>query len=56
MNDDRDDMQEYAFANQPDLLDTQDELDLPPHKRTGYAERIYEAADDLRKRMREEAP
>jgi len=29
--------------------------DLPAHKRDGYAEKMYEMADDLRKRLREEA-
>ena len=29
--------------------------DLPPHKRDGYAERIYELADDFRKQLRENA-
>ena len=28
---------------------------LPPHKRDGYAERIYEMADDLRDRLKFEA-
>lgn len=28
---------------------------LPPHKRDGYAERIYEMADDLRDRKKFEA-
>lgn len=27
---------------------------MPEHKRDGYAERMYEMADDMRKRLREE--
>lgn len=45
--------QEAIYA----LLDKDDfdpELGLPDHKRSGYAERMYEAADFERKRRREE--
>lgn len=54
MNDERDDMQEWADLYQQELWEQQMQLDLPPHKRDGYAERMAEAADDLRKRMKEE--
>lgn len=32
----------------------QEQEALPVHKRDGYAERMYEQADDARKRLREE--
>ncbi len=32
------------------------ERDLPPHKRTGYAEKMAEIADDARKAARENQP
>jgi hypothetical protein len=31
----------------------EEQMALPPHKREGYAERMYEAADDARKAARE---
>jgi flagellar biosynthesis/type III secretory pathway chaperone len=43
-----------AGATEDKLMDEEDtEYHLPPHKRTGYAERMYEMADDLRKAQRE---
>lgn len=53
--DERDDQQEYAELYQQEQWEQQAERDLPQHKRSGYAERMYEMADDYRKRMREEA-
>lgn len=48
---------EYIEAKRREYLASLDEFDedcLPAHKRRGYAERMYEAADDLRKQKREE--
>lgn len=55
MTDDRDDQQEYAELHQQELWEQQMQLDLPAHKRSGYAERIYEMADDLRQQRKEAA-
>lgn len=45
---------ESASAYQQYLWEReQDERDLPPHKRSDYAERMYERADELRKLSRE---
>ena len=38
--------------NEDDAFDA--DRDLPPHKRAGYAERMYEAADLARKAKREQ--
>lgn len=55
MNDERDEMQELADLYQQELWEQQMQLDLPPHKRSGYAERIYEMADDIRQQRKEAA-
>ncbi len=47
---------EYIEAKRREYLASLDEFDedcLPAHKRRGYAERMYERADDLRKERRE---
>jgi hypothetical protein len=41
--------------NFPPFRDAEEEDALPPHKREGYAERMYEAADARRKARKEEA-
>lgn len=42
----------YTEEMEAEYLAEQDAL--PPHKRDGYAEQRYEAADDLRLRIKEE--
>ena len=47
---------EYIEAKRKEYLASLDEFDedcLPAHKRRGYAERMYDMADDLRKERRE---
>ena len=46
-----DDYEEWVASMEHDAQ----QRDLSAHKRDGYAERMYEMADDLRKRLREEA-
>jgi len=46
----------YIEAKRKEYLASLDEFDedcLPAHKRRGYAERMYDMADDLRKERRE---
>jgi len=45
-----DDYQEWVASMEHDAQ----QRDLPAHKRDGYAERMYEMADDLRDRLKEE--
>lgn len=47
------DFAEFVASHEADYKAEQ--RDLPSHKRDGYAERMYEMADDVRKRLREEA-
>lgn len=53
--DSRENEEELAQAYQQELWEQQMQLDLPPHKRSGYAEHIYEMADDLRQQQKEAA-
>jgi hypothetical protein len=45
------DQQELDNESGMDLCELwhEEQMALPPHKREGYAERIFEAADDARK-------
>jgi hypothetical protein len=52
---DRDNEEDAAQAYQQELWEQQMQLDLPEHQRSGYAERVREAADDIRKQLREAA-
>ena len=45
-----DDYQEWVASMEHEAQ----QRDLPAHKRDGYAERMYEMADDLRDRLKEE--
>ena len=45
-----DDYQEWVASMEREAQ----QRDLPAHKRDGYAERMYEMADDMRDRLKEE--
>ena len=45
-----DDYEEWVYSMEHDAQ----QRDLPAHKRDGYAEKMYEMAEDIRKRNKEE--